>query len=156
MRRLILGTALLALAAPALAQDYGDYRRDDRPAYGDRDRGSYDYDRGDDNGRGYDYDRDGDYDARDRYYAERDVDRDGDYDRRDRYLAGQRDYRGSGWSVGRAVPAQLNYSGSWIVNPWKFGLPQAPRYTHWVRVRSDALLVRNRDRVILRVVRNAV
>ena len=132
MRSLIFGAALLAVASPALAQDYRGY---DRPSYDRSDRG--------------DYDRDGDHDRRDRYLAARDVDRDGDYDRRDRYLAGRdRDYRG--------YSDRAYASGSWIANPYKFGLPRAPRYTHWVRARTDALLVRDRDRKVIRVVRNVL
>lgn len=161
MRSLIFGVALLAIASPALAQDYRNYGGYDRDSYSngysrDYDRDG-DYDRRDRALASRDYDRDGDIDSRDRYLAVRDIDRDGDYDRRDRYLGRDRDYRGGyGWSVGRAVPAHQNVTGSWIVNPHRFGLPRAPRYTHWVRARSDALLVRNRDRVILRVVRDVL
>ncbi len=160
MRKLILGATLLALASPVLAQDYSAGGYDNRSGYGDDRR---------------DYDRDGDIDQRDLYLQGRDIDRDGDYDARDRYLESARGDRGyadrgyndrgyadrryderATWTTGRILPSRYAAGAAWIVHPGRYGLPIAPRYTHWVRVRDNAVLVRNSDRRVLRVVPHAL
>ena len=152
MRRLILGAALLALTTPALSQSYDQYRDDGRSSYNDsRDWGGY----RDDRDIGRDRDGDGDYDLRDRYLAQqRDEyrdDRDDRDDRRDRD-----NYRQSSHGLVTGGYLPRGFRASWIANPWKYNLPAAPRGTHWIIVRHDALLIRNNDSRILRVARNSV
>ena len=154
MRKLILGAILAAsVATPVLAQDYNGQRYDDRGGYS----GVQGYDRDDIQDRyqgGYDG-RDQAYD--DRGYDDRD-DRRGYGDDRRGYGNDRGEWRGQGsrrvsysWLTGRQLPGQLG-NRSWIVHPDRIGLPYAPRSTHWIAIRDSALLVRNYDRVVLRVV----
>jgi len=148
MRKLILGAILAAsVAAPVFAQDYNGQRYDDRGGYSAQ----------------QDYDRDG---IQDRYQGDRGYDgRDQAYDNRgyddrgynDRGYGDRGEWRGQGsrrvsfsWLTGRQLPGQLA-NRSWIVHPDRVGLPYAPRATHWIAIRDSALLVRNYDRTVLRV-----
>lgn len=128
MRKLILGAALLAIAGPVAAQSYDGRDYDDRGSYGYSQR----------------YDDDGDRDQ----YRRDDRSYDNSYDDR-----GYERQRFPNLTVGYGVPQRFAERATWIVNPWKVGLPPAPRFAHWLVARGVAVLVRNRDRVVLRVVR---
>lgn len=164
MRTLMLGAALLALATPALAQRY------DAPDY-DGDRGY----------SARDYDRDGDVDAYDRQYRDArsnerygDIDDDGDIDARDYALRDRsvrddnrggyadngrgytNDYRsGNDWRpvAGRVAPRRFLREGQYLPSPRRAGLPYAPAGSRWIRLHKFAGLVRDRDRVVIRVIR---
>ena len=154
MRKLILGAILAAsVAVPVFAQDYYGQRYDDRSGYS----AQQDYDRDGVQDR---YQGDRGYDGRDQAYDNRAYDNRA-YDNRgydDRGYNDRSDWRGEGnrrvsysWLTGRQLPGQLA-NRSWIVHPERVGLPYAPRATHWIAIRDSGLLVRNYDRVVLRVV----
>jgi Ni/Co efflux regulator RcnB len=166
MRRLILGAALLSsFAAPALAQDYNN-QGPDRVYEGrdsNRDSNGYGYDRRDDRSDrspgAYDPSDlpppppgSPGYDARDvaRYDAQRaQYERDHAQYRRDSREWQERYGSSDSLEPGRVLPADVQRS--WIANPYRYGLPRAARGTHWIAINDDGLLIRNYDRVILRV-----
>lgn len=171
MRTLVLGAALLALATPALAQRY------DAPDYGyDRDYDARDHDRdgdvdardrrfeirndgfGDRDERRYDFDNDGDVDARDNYLRDSYSRNDGrGYGNNGGYYNGYHGgYNGVvDWRpvVGRIAPRKFLRDGRYMPNPRRYGLPYAPHGTSWVRLHKYAGLIRDRDRVVIRVIR---
>lgn len=58
------------------------------------------------------------------------------------------------WNTGAYLPRAYWNDRYYIGRPAAFGLPLAYRGTRWVRVGPDALLIRARNGVIVRVVRN--
>ncbi len=173
MRKFILATAALAaLAAPLAAQAYpGELRNDRREIrqetrelrnaqrYGDRGdirserrdvreaRQEFREDRRDRNGRAGSRDgRHGYYDgSRGNWRAER------------RYDAGRYYYpRGYGyraWNVGGFLPRSYWGERYWVGRPVNYGLPYAGRGLRWIRVGPDALLIRQYNGSVVRVVR---
>ena len=57
------------------------------------------------------------------------------------------------WGVGYRLPPAYFGGGYWIGNPGYYRLPPAYYGTRWVRVGSDALLIRLGDGLILQAVR---
>jgi|GEM_PF-1203901 len=176
MRKFIFATvALASLAAPLAAQAYPGEIRDDRRAVreegrdlrdayrsGDRsdireERGEYRNARRELNEdlrdrRNDGYRNDGRYDRRYNYDGRRSEWR---ADRR--YDAGRyyypRGYNYRAWSVGGYVPRPYWGERYWVGRPVAYGLPYAARGLRWIRVGPDAVLIRQYNGSVVRVVR---
>ena len=157
MRRLIISALVAATvlpAAPAMAQSWGEVRRDrqelreerrelrDARRYGDR--GDVRRERRDvrEARRELREDR---RDWREHRRYNRDVYRRGNWSSPYRYRT---------WDRGVRIPSGYYSQRYWISDPYRYRLPRAHYGTRWVRHYDDVLLIDTRSGVVVDVIRN--
>ncbi len=62
-------------------------------------------------------------------------------------------FRYNSFAVGRRIGPAYYGSRYWIADPWRYRLPPARGYSHWVRHYNDVLLIDTRRGIVLQVYR---